>query len=415
MVALGISLQTSSISLPAYTAYLAQSPIGAELSDGGTITGWASPKTQIEWGGYFAQSGSVHIMATVVLAKGNQATYRLMSNGYRKFASITGNGGPQAVDLGALNIRGPAWRTFWLQGLSRTGGDFGTLLSLNLSGDAVNGAKFNLKSRRNSASVHLLYPTPKSDEIAWFYNEVTAKEDPVDTYYMACGFSRGYFGMQVNGPHERRVIFSIWDSGHEPVSRSKVAPADQVQLLGTGTGVFAGGFGNEGTGGHSHLVYNWLTGKTQKFLVHAQVEGTHTVYTAYFYRPDQSKWSLIASFSAPQDGHYLHGLYSFVEDFGGDNGNLKRKALYGPAWIKTESGPWEQLTTAKFSHDATGGKDRFDYDFGVEDGRFFLQNGGFQGRSPTYGTIAKLNEPASGPPRLNLDSLPGVRSSVAAK
>ena len=40
-----------------------------------------------------------------------------------------------------------------------------------------------------------------------------AVEDPVHTYYMACGFQRGYFGMQVNSPTERRIIFSVWDTG----------------------------------------------------------------------------------------------------------------------------------------------------------------------------------------------------------
>ena len=42
------------------------------------------------------------------------------------------------------------------------------------------------------------------------------------TYYMACGWHRGYFGMQVNSPTERRIIFSVWDSGGEAVDRSKV-------------------------------------------------------------------------------------------------------------------------------------------------------------------------------------------------
>ena len=68
---------------------------------------------------------------------------------------------------------------------------------------------------------------------------MTVKTDPVGSYYMACGFRRGYFGIQVNSPTERRIIFSVWDSGTEAVDRSKVSAEDRVQLMGKGEGVVA--------------------------------------------------------------------------------------------------------------------------------------------------------------------------------
>jgi hypothetical protein len=48
--------------------------------------------------------------------------------------------------------------------------------------------------------VHLKYPVADSVKTVSFYNEVTipAGFDPIHTYYMACGFARGYFGIQVN-------------------------------------------------------------------------------------------------------------------------------------------------------------------------------------------------------------------------
>jgi hypothetical protein len=98
---------------------------------------------------------------------------------------------------------------------------------------------------------------------------------------MACGWHRGYFGMQVNSETERRIIFSVWDSGNEAVSREKVGEADRVALVAKSPGVSSGDFGNEGTGGHSHLVYSWKTGERQRFAVTAQpVDATHTVYAA---------------------------------------------------------------------------------------------------------------------------------------
>ena len=86
---------------------------------------------------------------------------------------------------------------------------------------------------------------------------------------------------------------------------------------------------------------------------------------------------LISSWRAPKDGGWLRGLYSFSENFVGDNGHLVRKGLYGNQWIRTASGQWLELTEARFSHDATGKEDRLDRFMGVEDGQFFLSHGGF--------------------------------------
>ena len=65
----------------------------------------------------------------------------------------------------------------------------------------------------------------------------------------------------MNSATERRIIFSVWDSGGEAVSRSKVGDENRVTLVSKGAEVVAGDFGNEGTGGHSHLKYNWKTGE----------------------------------------------------------------------------------------------------------------------------------------------------------
>jgi hypothetical protein len=204
---------------------------------------------------------------------------------------------------------------------------------------------------------------------------------------MACGFRRGYFGIQVNSPTERRIIFSVWDSGNEAIDRNKVEAENRVQLLAKGDGVFTDSFGNEGTGGHSHLKYMWKTGDTYRFLVTAKPDGTHTVYTGWFWFPEKKAWGLIASFRAPKDGNYLRGLYSFNENFVGSNGDKQRLAEFGNQWIQTSDGKWTELTTARFTHDPTGKEDRKDYDAGTvkANGRFFLSNGGFLPGTIQYG------------------------------
>lgn len=262
--------------------------------------------------------------------------------------------------------------------------------ALLLSGPAAKDAHFNLKERKNAASVHLMYPLDKETKAEWFYNEVTVRTEPLHSYYMACGFARGYFGIQVNSPTERRIIFSIWDSGNEGKDRSKVADEDQVKLLAKGEGVVASGFGNEGTGGHSHLVYPWKKDTTYKFLVHAQPVhvggGQQTIYSGYFWFPEKRSWGLIARFRAPKDGNYLSGLYSFNENFWGDNGQLLRLAEFGPSWVRTSEEKWQELPTALFSCDATGrAKDRLDFAAGVaQSGRWFLSNGGFMKNGVAY-------------------------------
>lgn len=258
--------------------------------------------------------------------------------------------------------------------------------------------------RRNASSVHLSYKAPKADkdDVEWFYCELTPKTDPLWTYYMATGWHRGYFGMQVNSKKERRIIFSVWDAGNEAVDRKKVKAEDLVQLVRKGDEVHAGGFGNEGTGGHSHLVHDWQLGDTIRFLVHAEPDGKHTTYTGWFshVRKDGADpWQLVASFKAPRDGRYLHNLYSFSENFSGANGDRDRQCDYGNIWLRNKVGNWSEVRSASFSHDGHG-KIRSDRRGGVRDGRFFLQHGNFAIPSSRRGSKFTLKGTPVGKPPL---------------
>jgi len=274
-----------------------------------------------------------------------------------------------------------------------------SIAGILLVGTAVEQMHYNHKSRRNAASVHLKYPVADSVKTVSFYNEITvpAGFDPVHTYYMACGFARGYFGIQVNSENERRVIFSVWDAGNEAVDRNKVGAENRVVLLAKGDSVITNDFGNEGTGGHSHFVYPWKTQTTYKFLVTALADSASqtTIYAGYFYVPEKQRWKLIASFSAPKDGKPLRGLYSFSENFVGINGQLERKALFGNQWIQNgANGQWSELTEARFSYDVTGKmEDRIDYGASVTNNDAFeLWHGGFKNATANYGQT--FNRPA---------------------
>ena len=383
------------IRVPAFTAYGDPLPDALRVSSSKGITGWSDPAEKIVWFGEIKTPGKLTAALALTLKKDAVTKLRLTVDGKAREATATGTGAEQTLDFGEFTIAKPGYARFELSSPNPAG----DLAALVLDGPATADAHFNLEPRRNAASVHLHYAAPKDARIEWFCNEVTAVEDPVHTFYMACGFSRGYFGMQVNGPNERRIIFSVWDSGAggNAKDRASVAPEDQVQLLAKGEGVEASAFGNEGTGGHSHLVHPWKTGQPQRFTITARApDATHTDYSGYWFHPEKKAWMLIASFRAPKDGGLLRGLHSFSENFGGSNGHLVRKARYGPQWIRTADGAWSELTEASFTHDPTGKDARLDRFMGVEEGRFFLSHGGFVPGFTKYGE--KFTRPATGKP-----------------
>jgi len=383
----------AALRVPSATAYLDPNPdAGARVSSRSGITGWTDPAVKILWFGEFHSTGQVDAAIEFKVPPGVASKFRLTAGGKSSDATVTGESSPVTAHFGSFPITDAGYHRFTLESLNPRGA-FGDPQALLLDGPIATNAHFNLKPRRNAASVHLMYPAPKGTNVAAFYCEVTAVDDPLYTYYMACGWHRGYFGMQVNSPTERRIIFSVWDSGNEAIDRARVGAENRVTLLGKGEGVSAGDFGNEGTGGHSHLVYPWRTGELQRFLVTAQpTNRTFTVYSGYYFHPDKKQWMLISSWRAPKDGSWMRGLYSFSENFGGSTGHLRRKALYGNQWICTDAGEWIELTTARFSHDGTGKEDRLDRWMGVENGRFFLCHGGFL---PGY---TRYQEPFARPP-----------------
>ncbi len=376
------------VTIPGFTGYAVPVETSSEedesvlFNEKNGLQNWTNTRQQLQ---YFVNLKNRGVLTLSIDAKNNTAGNKIkIELAQKSFVLVV----PQSkwykkIVVGSVSIQHSGFYSIKVTAIKKTGKFIADIRSFGLTGPATKDIQFNSKTRRNAASVHLLYPIPDTSSAVMFYNEITIPKDAdlLHTYYMACGFSRGYFGIQVNSATERRIIFSVWDSGKEAADRNKVSEEDKVQLFGKGSDVIAEGFGNEGTGGHSHWVYNWKAGETYKFLVTALPDSASntTIYTGYFFIPALQKWKLIAAFKAPKDNHYLTGLYSFVENFWGVNGQLYRKALFGNQWIRNENGAWHELTAAKFSYDATGkARDRLDYGGGCENGKFYLWNGGFQ-------------------------------------
>ena len=393
-------LSAQTVLIPAYTGYAvpAETDDASLFSEKSGLQQWRDAKKKISYFFYVRNPGtlSIHINAKNAVAG---STLKLSLAGKDFLVNVPASKNFKMLKAGEVILSDTGFYQLVISTVRKDNNTIADIQSIQLSGTAAADLHFNAKARRNAASVHLRYPLADSLKVITFYNEITIPKgaDHLYSYYMACGFARGYFGIQVNSETERRVIFSVWDAGKEAVDRNKVADSNKVQLVAKGEDVFADDFGNEGTGGHSHWVYPWKTDQTYKLMVTALTDSATktTIYTGYFFLPEIQKWKLIASFKAPKDGQNLRNLYSFNENFWGVNGQLQRKTILGNQWIQRENGQWVEITQSSFSYDATGkAGDRIDYGGGVTDGKFYLWNGGFQKANAVYGEL--FNRPATG-------------------
>jgi hypothetical protein len=225
---------------------------------------------------------------------------------------------------------------------------------------------------RAARSVHLHYPAPAADA---FYNELTVEQSVPGSYFMACGFRHGYFGIQELSRGRKVVLFSVWDptKGDEA---AKVPLEQRVEVLHQDPDVEVKRFGGEGTGGQCFFRYDWKTGQACRFLVRAKVDGEKTAYAAYFYVPEAKAWKHLVTFRTRTGGDRLAGLYSFVEDFRRDTKSAgeTRRARFSNGWVFADG--WKPLLTARFTASSSEWEAKDTIDAGVANGSFYLQTGG---------------------------------------
>ncbi len=205
---------------------------------------------------------------------------------------------------------------------------------------------------RAARSVHLWYQAPAA---VWFQNELVVEESQNGSYFMACGFQHGYFGMQqLRSPDKKVVLFSVWDPGKQN-DPNRVAVENRVKVLHQSDGVRVKRFGGEGTGAQSFFDYNWEIGETCRFAIRAEPQDKVTAYSAYFYLTDRKTWKHLATFQTQTGGAPMNGFYSFIEDFRRDGVSPKqqRAGRFENGWVKTTDGAWVELTKVVFTADGT--------------------------------------------------------------
>ena len=334
-------------------------------------------------------------------------------------ADLAGGEAATAFPLGDVRVERAGYVRVDLQGLEKTGAVFAEASDLIVGSAtpelALSCVKDNEANRfywgRRGPSVHLGFAMPADRTVEWFYSELTvpAGQDPIGSFFMANGFGEGYFGMQVNSPTERRLLFSVWSPFHTDNPRE--IPEDQrVVALARGEGVRIGEFGNEGSGGQSYRIYPWKAGSTYRFLNRARPDGRgNTIYTAWFRAPEMPEWQLIASFRRPKTDKHLTGVHSFLENFSDRNGWLERQGHYGNQWVRDTAGEWHAVREARFTGDDIARRGyRLDFAGGVVGNSFFLRNGGFFADTVPLGS--RLNRPAeqNAAPQIVFDKLDGA-------
>lgn len=245
-------------------------------------------------------------------------------------------------------------------------------------------------------SVHLWYPLPKG---IVFYNEIKVERSAKGTYFMVCGWNKGYFGIQELANGKKLILFSVWDSGQN--DPKAVEKEKRVKLLHKDKDVRVGRFGGEGTGGQSFFDYDWKVGHTYQLMVQAKPNGNRTEYSGYFFVPETKKWKHLVTFSTITGGVPLSGYYSFVEDFRRNrvSATQPRIAAFGNTWVRSTKGQWMPATQARFTADRNP---VMNINSWIKSKRFHLATGGDTKNEDAKlgGTLKLDNEKRTPPPNL---------------
>ncbi|MGK5051852.1 DUF3472 domain-containing protein [Janthinobacterium sp. RB2P8] len=379
-------------------AFITSADKGAVIGEHG-LAGWSNPATVAS--AYFrvAGAGPVQVALDASLADGGNSTIRVKINGKPFDVKLAGKA-RRTYAVGTVRVPAAGYVKVDLQGLTRAKATFGEVAALTVTaGATLNYANdpANYYWSRRGPSVHMGYTVPANTE--YFYNEMTIPkgQDTIGSYFMANGFGQGYMGIQVKSPSERWILFSVWDAEN----------GAKTTLVSKGEGVIDNAFGGEGTGGQTYLSYNWAAGTTYRFITRVRPDGKGgSDYSAWFFAPETGKWRYIATWKRPAISTYLTRVHSFLENFIDTLGYTERRVQFGNQWARNVSGIWSEVTAGRYTGDATAtNAQRMDYAGGLENGKFYLRNGGFF--AEVVKTGQNFTRPATGLlPSVDVSALP---------
>jgi hypothetical protein len=234
---------------------------------------------------------------------------------------------------------------------------------------------------------HLWWNCEGQTDATCLYGEIAVLATNPGVYYCGANWhpgepAGGYCGIQHNGQKERRTIFSVWDTS--PELHPRVTAADPNTIFNR--------FGGEGTGSHTHMLWDWRVGDTFQFFVQKQPgkESDTTDTRYYVYDRGRQKWLHSATINSPNGGKKSvatigGGLNSFLENFTGKDRAAPKLALYR-LWLGPSVEEMKCLTQAK--GDGTWG--------GLGDAYFLAEGDAAQISAVMAGLEKEYGKPAFG-------------------
>ncbi|CAO3697250.1 unnamed protein product [Umbelopsis ramanniana] len=227
----------------------------------------------------------------------------------------------------------------------------------------------------------LSYHTSLPGVTDW-YNEVNVLigGGPVSSHFITNGFTGGYFGLQYNTTAKtgKTVQFSVSDA--DDGTKTTQQYCGKLSRCST--------FGGEGTGLHASYDFQWSHGVNYAVIVHARpINNGYTEISGYF-RPSETEWYHLATFTRKTNSPYLTGLYSSVENPNSVVKNQVRQASFGNQWVRNPANRVEELKVADFHTSALAPGDR--YGAGAKGTSFYLFINGARLDIPSNNTITRM-------------------------
>lgn len=170
-------------------------------------------------------------------------------------------------------------------------------------------------------SVHLHWKTPA--DCNRFDVSLNVEKSHPGSFFMAVGWSQGYFGIQDLGGDHHGLICSVWDGNDTDPNL-----VQQAKALKCADGATVRRFGGEGCG--LQCIMPFKIRNNLRFSVCAEVlTAEWTRYSAWVFYDGGHRLRLV-DYLSRMEGRLLNGLYSFVEDFRRDteSAHHSRRAVF---------------------------------------------------------------------------------------
>ena len=249
---------------------------------------------------------------------------------------------------------------------------------------------------------------PAGNAYDWAYVEgmvLSEHQHPCD-YFMTIGALNSYMGFQTNGrvnngtDFNRRVLFSVWDNGNtdEDPDLPEYMQAEVFDYNHEGVSGHGGGEGSTGSVMFMDKTWYWQPDHWVQFLLNVRPENVrinmkdkygndsiaeveNTVMTAWYKMDNWSEWQYMASIRAAFINQLISGWYSFIENFGGNEGWGKHRVNYRHAFMRSAtSGQWYNRNYVNFYPCYTAERPKSEATHGASgtmDNTFFLEYGGY--------------------------------------